>query len=85
MSTFTKAVLAGASALALMTTAASAEIVCNPDGDCWHVKSRPDYKPEFRLHVHPDNWKWSEAEGRNYRWREHEGHGYWRGGIWIDL
>lgn len=83
MNALTKVVLAGAGALALTTTAASAEIVCNSEGDCWHVKVRHEYRPEFGVHVYPDNWRWAEADGRRYRWREHEGRGYWRNGIWI--
>lgn len=84
MSTLTKTLLACAAALALTATGASAEIVCNDDGDCWHVK-RHDYKPELKLHIHPDSWKWGEHEHAKYRFREHEGHGYWRSGVWIGL
>jgi len=40
-------------------------------------------KPELRLHVHPDDWKWAGHE--HDKWREHEGHGYWRGGKWIEI
>ena len=36
MNVFTKAILVGASALALTATGASADVVCNDDGDCWH-------------------------------------------------
>ena len=37
-------------------------------------------KPDLKLRVYDDNWKWKEGE----RWRESgAGHGYWRGGIWI--
>ena len=85
MTFLTKAFLVGASALALTATSASAAIVCNGEGDCWHVKAKSDYRPELKLNVHPDNWKWAEAEGKNHRWREHEGHGYWRSGVWVDL
>jgi hypothetical protein len=85
MKLVTKAFIGAAGALALMATSASAAIVCNGDGDCWHVNGHADYKPEFKLHVHPDNWKWRDADASRYRWREHNGHGYWRGGIWIDL
>jgi len=70
-------------ALTASATGASAEIVCNRDGDCWHIKERHEYKPEFGIVVHPDNWQWSKHEGRKYRWREHEGRGYWRKGVWI--
>jgi hypothetical protein len=77
------AALVGAAVLVLATGGASADIVCNDEGECWHVKERYEYKPELKLHVYPDDWKWGEKE--HYKWREHEGHGYWRGGVWIDL
>ena len=83
MNVLTKTLLVGASALTLVATSASAEIVCNDEGDCWHVRGKADYKPELRLHTHPDNWRWSGSE--RYRWREHKGHGYWRGGAWFDI
>lgn len=70
-------------ALALFTTSAYADIVCNGEGDCWHVREHRDYKPELKLEVHPDTWKWAEHD--RHRWHEHAGHGYWRGGVWIDL
>jgi hypothetical protein len=71
-------------ALAL-TTAASADIVCNREGDCWHVRDRHAYRPEFGITVHPDHWKWEDHERTRYRWREHEGRGYWRDGRWIEF
>ncbi len=78
------ATLALAGALALGTTGASAAIVCNDDGDCWKTNSKYEYKPEFRLHVYDDNWKWGDHEKSKYRWREaHEGPGYWKKGVWI--
>ena len=69
----------------LTASAASAEIVCNDEGDCWHVKTRHEYKPEFKVRIYDDKWKWEEAEGKKYRWREHEGddRGYWNKGIWL--
>jgi len=39
------AALAGAVAFVLATGGASAEIVCNDEGECWHVKERHEYKP----------------------------------------
>jgi hypothetical protein len=75
--------IAGFSALALSATVAAADVVCNDEGDCWHVKEKREYPPEVKLHVYSDDWKWSDHD--KYRWREHEGHGYWRNGIWIDL
>lgn len=72
-----------ASFLAVTTTTASAEIVCNEDGDCWHVRERHVYRPEFGVTVYPDTWRWRDADAHRYRWREHEGRGYWRRGVWI--
>jgi hypothetical protein len=83
MKMMTKMLVAGAGALVLSATAASAEIVCNDDGDCWHVREHVEYRPEFRLRVHPDNWRWAESD--HYRWREHTGRGYWREGVWVDI
>ena len=78
-----KMLLAGAGALALSATTASAEIVCNDGGDCWHARQHVEYRPEFKLHVHPDNWRWAGHD--HYRWREHAGRGYWREGVWVDI
>ncbi|MDQ0391777.1 hypothetical protein [Labrys monachus] len=77
------AVLLGATALAFVAMGASARIVCNEEGDCWHVQSDYEYRPEFRLTVHPDDWQWQDEH--KYRWREHQGRGYWRGGEWSDF
>ncbi|GLS20964.1 hypothetical protein GCM10007874_39810 [Labrys miyagiensis] len=77
------AALLGSGVLALASTGASARIICNEDGDCWHVKEMYDYQPGFRLTVHPDDWQWKQDE--KYRWREHEGRGYWRGGVWVQF
>jgi hypothetical protein len=72
-----------ASALILSATTASAEIVCNNDGECWHVRHHVKYRPEFGLHVYPDSWKWKDHD--HYKWREHSGRGYWKSGVWIDI
>jgi hypothetical protein len=77
------ALLVGASALAFTATTASAAVVCNDEGDCWHVRGGARYEPGLKLRVYPDNWRWREQE--HYRWREHGGHGYWRNGAWIEL
>ena len=83
MRSLTTAVLGAACALALTATTASADIVCNREGDCWHVKVKHPYRGEWGLVIHPDNWKWTARE--KYRWREHEGRGYWSKGIWIEF
>lgn len=79
------AVIGAACALTLGATAASAAIVCNDDGDCWHVKEKYQYRPEFGVQIYPDNWKWADHEHKKYRWREHNGRGYWRKGVWIEF
>jgi hypothetical protein len=66
---------------AFAASSASAAIVCNAS-ECWHVRGKNyDYKPEWNLTVHPDNWKWGHED--HYRWHEHRGRGYWRDGAWI--
>jgi hypothetical protein len=83
MKFITTAALLGAGMLAMTATTASAEIVCNDEGDCWHIREHRVYEPGLRLKVYPDTWRWRENE--RYRFREHEGHGYWRRGVWIGL
>ena len=75
------AVTLAAGAIFATSTAASAYIVCNREGECWHVKHRYAYHPEFGLVIHPDGWRWRRHE--HFVWREHDGRGYWRNGVWI--
>jgi hypothetical protein len=70
-----------AGGLTLGATTATAEIVCNSDNVCWHVRTHYEYHPEWGIVVHPDDWAWGPAD--HYSWREHEGRGYWRSGVWI--
>jgi hypothetical protein len=79
------AVFAATCALPLTITTASADVACNREGDCWHVRERHNYRPEFGVVVHPDSWRWADHEHDKYRWREHEGRGYWREGRWIEF
>ena len=84
MKSLNRTLLVGAAALALSAAAASAEVVCNAEGDCWRVKEHRNYEPSLKLRIMPDNWKWKEGE--NYRWREPgHGHGYWHNGAWIEI
>jgi hypothetical protein len=72
----------GAGALALTATSASAYIVCNGEGDCWHQKGHYDYHPEWGIVEHPDGWAWGPND--HFRWvHDHRGRGYYKGGIWI--
>ena len=67
-----------------LTTAASAAVVCNDEGDCWKVKEKYEYKPEARVKIYDDNWKWRDEDKDRYRWRDSgPGRGYYRGGVWI--
>lgn len=73
------------SAVMLTASAASAEIACNREGECWHVKEVRVYRPEHGIIVHPEGWRWAEHEREKYRWREHEGRGYWHEGRWVEI
>ena len=66
---------------------ASAYVVCNPAGDCWHTDRRVAV-PGVTFAYHPDDWYFHQHwDGdRDHRFREyHEGRGYWRDGIWVTL
>jgi hypothetical protein len=73
----------GAGALAATAGSASAYVVCNRFGDCWHTDTRYTYRPSWGIVVHDNNWRWRDGDRDRYRWREHEGRGYWRNGLWI--
>jgi hypothetical protein len=73
--------LVGAATLLLGATDASARIVCNQWGECWHVRNNYAYQPTFGLVVHEDNWRFGRHD--HFRWREHAGRGYWRHGVWV--
>ena len=70
------AAILAAGTMAVTSSAASADVVCNGAGECWHTHDHYKYDPGFGVVVHPDNWKWGDAD--HYKWREHEGRGYWR-------
>jgi hypothetical protein len=70
----------GVGVLAFAGGAASARIICNDDGDCWHSHDEFAIVPGLNLSVHPDDWSWGDSH--RYHWREHEGRGYWHGGEW---
>jgi hypothetical protein len=74
-----------AAGIATFAAPASAAVVCNEEGDCWRVKRTYHYRPEFRLKIYDDDWRWDDHEEHRYRWREShdDGLGYWRDGVWI--
>ncbi|HEY5337354.1 MAG TPA: hypothetical protein VIJ85_04055 [Rhizomicrobium sp.] len=75
------AALVGAGALAAASTSASAAVVCNGEGECWHTHDAYNYPTSYGVVVHPDNWRWGHRD--HYRWHEHNGRGYWHNGGWI--
>ena len=75
----------GASALAVAAPA-SAAIVCNANGDCWHTDHKQTYDRNMHIVRHNDDWyfhqKWEADKTRH--WREsHDGRGYYRNGVWV--
>jgi hypothetical protein len=71
----------GVGALTLAAGNASAAIVCNGAGYCWHTHHHYHYHPGFGVVVHPNNWHWGPHE--HFAWHEHRGRGYWRDGAWV--
>jgi len=65
---------------------ASAYVVCNGVGDCWHTDHRYAYEPGLQVQVHPDDWYFHQDWGHDntHHWRDyHQGRGYYRNGVWI--
>ncbi|MBV9991337.1 MAG: hypothetical protein JOZ72_08580 [Alphaproteobacteria bacterium] len=78
------AALAGAAALALTATGASAFVVCNDRGDCWHSTVRYDY-PQVKVVYYDDNWDW---KAHHYHWHDVSGtYGYWDSdkNAWVEV
>ena len=72
--------LSGLGIMGLSSLNASAAVVCNSDGDCWHAHEAYTYPPTAGVIVHPDDWKW--RDGERFVWKEHPGRGYWHGSTW---
>ena len=73
----------GTGALVVTTAPASARMVCNDSGDCWHTESNYRY-PGRGYTRHNDDWYFHQTwdDQRHYR-DYHEGRGYYRSGLWI--
>ena len=66
---------------------ASAYVVCNHEGDCWHTDRQERYR-DVQVEVHPDSWYFHRDwdNDHDHHWRgHHEGHGYWHNGAWVDF
>lgn len=68
---------------------ASARIVCNSYGDCWHSDANYNYDRYDRgqhAQYHKDDWyfhqNWNNDHEHHYR-DTHEGRGYYKSGVWI--
>lgn len=74
----------GTGAAIALAQPASAYVVCNSDGDCWHTDRRWGY-PGAGYVWHPDDWYFHRTwSGDRDHWRDYrEGRGYWRNGVWI--
>ena len=86
LSTVGIAALIGAGAVIATSGAASARVVCNAEGDCWHTDSTYHYKPGVHVEFHPDSWYFHNDwdSDHHHHWRgHHEGRGYWQNGVWI--
>jgi hypothetical protein len=88
--TFLKSALVKGALIAAVTSgtlavasAASADVVCNRGGDCWHVQTRLDYPRDAGITFHDEAWGVAHQHG-HYHWRDdHQDRGYYRDGVWI--
>jgi hypothetical protein len=80
------AALLGLGFLSMSAGTASARVVCNSEGDCWHVDQSYRYHPDVHVEFHPDSWyfhnDWDHDQHRHWR-GHHDGRGYWRNGAWV--
>ncbi len=88
--TFLKSALKGAVIAAMSggvliatATAASADVVCNSAGECWHVHDRLAYPADAGVVFHDDAWADAHRD-HHWRWRhDRDDRGYYRNGVWI--
>ena len=79
----TTALLIGGAVVAA-SAPASARVVCNGYGDCWHTDSNYRYGRDVRARSYNDDWYFHQKWDDNRHWRDHhEGRGYYRNGLWI--
>jgi hypothetical protein len=80
------ALLMGTGALVATTAPASARMVCNSYGDCWHTDHQYRYDRSIGAQYHNDDWyfhqKWTGDNQRHYR-DANDGRGYYKGGVWV--
>jgi hypothetical protein len=72
-----------AGALVAVSSSASAYVVCNREGDCWHTDTRYRY-PGAGYSWHPDNWYFHQTWNDQRHYRDyHNERGYYKGGVWL--
>jgi hypothetical protein len=80
------ALLMGTGALVATTAPASARVVCNSYGDCWHTDHQYRYNRSIGAQYHNDDWyfhqKWTGDNQRLYR-DSNDGRVYYKGGVWV--
>jgi hypothetical protein len=79
------AAVLGVSVLGASAGGASAYVVCNGAGECWHTDHRYRYDQNLGIQYHRDDWYFHNdwAHDKNRHWRDyHPGRGYYRGGVW---
>ena len=86
LSTAVVAVLMSTGALIATGGAASARVVCNAEGDCWHTDKAYHYGHGVKVKVYPDSWyfhqDWTNQKDRHYR-DHHDDRGYYQNGVWV--
>ena len=83
VSTAAVVLLVGTSALVATCGAASARVVCNNNGDCWHTEANYRY-PGTGYTKHDDDWYFHQTWNDQQHYRDyHEGRGYYKSGVWI--
>ncbi len=72
-----------AGALVAVSSSASAYVVCNREGDCWHTETRAHY-PGTGYTYHPDDWYFHQTWNDQRHYRDyHKERGYYKGGVWL--
>lgn len=82
------ALVIGAGALIATAPSASAYVVCNRYGDCWHTAHRYHFPMRLGIRFYSDSWNhghdWDHDRYRHWR-GDRDDRGYWRNGVWINF
>ncbi len=82
------AFLIGAGSVAAGSSGASADVVCNRFGDCWHTRHHYHFPVRLGVRFYSDGWQrghnWEHDRYRHWRGDRDE-RGYWRNGVWINF